>query len=481
MLFINFNNQFIYLLLINLLFIKSTLAHSWVSCTDYQLSNEYPKDITTNSSYMPISNSINYEIDKCLGFSRNYQLQHSSDINRGFGYDTGYNFRSSECKYSYESNYYSSDIPMAKYNPGSSICLTYPSKTHVAATCTSKHILDNGMKIYRSIKKSTDDFSKEYNHLNGKHQIDTIDYQGFHNCPGFCNNMDKTVCYMCFNLESDIESGIYSFKWVWEFNPGEQYSTCWDAEITNSNKSEKTPDNKPKKTPDNKSEKTPDNKSEKTPDNKSEKTPDNNQEPCSQESRRLNGISYKYQKNLLCSNSKSNQEPSNTPSFAPNNEILSKKKCVPKENNPSPSNNPSQSNNQQQSNNPSSSNNPPTSNNQQQSNNPSSSNNPPTSNNQQQSNNPSSSNNPSQSNNQQQSNIVDVWGQCGGNNIDNKECNNSVCIKYSIYYSQCLPYELEKNTLCGQDDGKEIKWFYNKCKNSLKCLKMPSSMDYRCI
>jgi len=429
MLFINFNNQFIYLLLINLLFIKSTLAHSWVSCTDYQLSNEYPKDITTNSSYMPISNSINYEIDKCLGFSRNYQLQHSSDINRGFGYDTGYNFRSSECKYSYESNYYSSDIPMAKYNPGSSICLTYPSKNHVAATCTSKHILDNGMKIYRSIKKSTDDFSKEYNHLNGKHQIDTIDYRGFHNCPGFCNNMDKTVCYMCFNLESDIESGIYSFKWLWEFNLGEQYSTCWDAEITNSNKPKKTSDNK----------------SEKTPDNKSEKTPDNNQEPCSQESRRLNGISYKYQKNLLCSNSKSNQEPSNTPSFAPNNEILSKKKCVPKENNPSPSNNPSQSNNQQQSNNPSSSNNPPT------------------------------------SNNQLQSNIVDVWGQCGGNNIDNKECNNSVCIKYSIYYSQCLPYELEKNTLCGQDDGKEIKWFYDKCKNSLKCLKMPSSMDYRCI
>ena len=400
MLFINSNTQFIYLLLINLLFIKSSLAHSWVSCTNYQLPNEYPKDITTNSSYMPLSNSINYELDKCLGFSRNYQLQHSSDINRGFGFDTGYNFRSSECKYSYESNYYSSDIPMAKYNPGSSVCLTYPSKNHVAATCTSKNILDNGMKIFRSIKKSTDDFSKEYNHLNGKHQSDTIDYRGFHNCPGFCNNMDKTVCYMCFNLESDIESGIYSFKWVWEYNPGEQYSTCWDAEITNSNNPEKTPDNKP----------------------------DQTTEPCSQESRRLNGISYKYQKNLLCSNSQSTQEQSNTPSVAPttpsvapNNETPTKKKCVPKENNPAPSNNPASSNK------------------------------------------------------------AVIWGQCGGNDTENKECINSACIKYSIYYSQCLPYELEKNTLCGQDDGNEIKWFYDKCKNGLKCIKMPSSMDFRCI
>ena len=428
MLFINFNNQFIYLLLINLLFINNTLAHSWVSCTNYQLTNEYPKDTTTNNSYMPISNSINYEIDKCLGFSRNYQLQYSSDINRGFGYDTGYNFRSEQCKYSYDSNYYSSDIPMAKYTPGSSVCLTYPSKNHVAATCTSKNILDNGMRIYRSVQKSTDDFSKEYNHLNGKHQIDTIDYRGFHNCPGFCNNMDKTVCYMCFNLESDIESGIYSFKWVWEYNPGELYSTCWDAEITNSNNQEQIPDNKPKQ------------------------NTDNNYEPCSQESRRLNGISYKYQKNLLCSNSQSNQEPSNTPSaapdtpsVAPNNETPTKKKCVPKENNPSPANNPAPSNNPSLANNP------------------------------------APSNNPAPANNPGSSNKAEIWGQCGGNNTENKECINSACIKYSIYYSQCLPYELEKDTLCGQDNGKEIKWFYDKCKNNLKCIKMYSSMDYRCI
>jgi hypothetical protein len=441
MLFINFNNKFIYLLLINLLFIKSTLAHSWVSCTNYQLSSEYSMDITSNNSYMPISNSINYEIDKCLGFSRNYQLQYSSDINRGFGYDTGYNFRSDQCQYSYESNYYSSDIPMAKYTSGSSVCLTYPSKNHVAATCTSKNILDNGVKIYRSTKKSTDDFSKEYNHLNGQHQIDTIDYRGFQNCPGFCNNMDKTVCYMCFNLESDIESGIYSFKWVWEYNSGEKYSTCWDAEITNSiNQEQKT-------------------------NNKSEQTPDNNQEPCSQESRRLNRISYKYQKNLLCSNSQINQEPSNTPSVtsntpsvtanapsvAPNNENPSKKKCVPKENTQVPSNTPETSNTQIPSNTPETSNTQ------------------------------APSNAPETSKTSETSNVVDIWGQCGGNNIDNKGCINSVCIKYSIYYSQCLPYELEKYTLCGQDDGNEIKWFYDKCKNSLKCIKMPSSMDYRCI
>ncbi len=73
---------------------------------------------------------------------------------------------------------------------------------------------------------------------------------------------------------------------------------------------------------------------------------------------------------------------------------------------------------------------------------------------------------------------ANLWEQCGGNNIQ-KNCNNGECVKFSIYYSQCLPSILEKNDLCGQNDNKEINWIHNKCKLPLKCQKN-DSIDFRC-
>ena len=48
---------------------------------------------------------INYDINKCEGFPRDYEMQHQSDITRGFGFDTGYEFRSQNCKNTRNSNY----------------------------------------------------------------------------------------------------------------------------------------------------------------------------------------------------------------------------------------------------------------------------------------------------------------------------------------------------------------------------------------
>lgn len=75
---------------------------------------------------------------------------------------------------------------------------------------------------------------------------------------------------------------------------------------------------------------------------------------------------------------------------------------------------------------------------------------------------------------------ANVWEQCNGGGI-NKNCINSECVKFSIYYSQCLPHKLEKNALCGQDDNLEIKWMHNACDVNLNCIKQLNSMDYRCI
>ena len=425
-------------------FFSYSLSHSWISCTNYQLESNINK-ITP----------IEYNNNQCLGYPRNYNLQFESDLNRGFGYDTGYNYKGQDCKYNYNSQYYNT-IKMSKYNPGQQVCLTYPSKNHVASECTNNYVPDNGIKIYRSINKNSDnelsnDFTKEYNHLNGIHQNGMIDYKGFQNCPGFCNNTDKTVCYVCFNLENHIEPGIYAFKWIWEFNKNEYYSTCWDAEITNANNGNNANSNNPN----NANSNNPNNPNNPNNVNKTELI------------RNLSISNYRYIKSNICNteliNTPSiipNTELINTPSIVPNTELtnspsivstnefnynlsmISKKYCKEKENEKIEEKEVNEEKKEKE------------------------------------------VNKEKKEKEDDETNIIgtaNIWEQCGGNNMPNKECINSKCIKYSPYYSQCLPDKLEKNALCGQNDNQEINWMHNVCINGYSCKLQPGSMDFRCI
>ena len=453
-------------------FFYYSLSHSWISCTNYQLESNINK-ITP----------IEYNNNQCLGYPRNYNLQFESDLNRGFGYDTGYNYKGQDCKYNYNSQYYNT-IKMSKYNPGQQVCLTYPSKNHVASECTNNYVPDNGIKIYRSINKNSDnelsnDFTKEYNHLNGIHQNGMIDYKGFQNCPGFCNNTDKTVCYVCFNLENNIEPGIYAFKWIWEFNKNEYYSTCWDAEITNSN----NPNNSNNDNSNNSNNSNNPNNANSNNVNNANSNNSNNVNKT-ELIRNLSISNYRYIKSNICNTELTNtptndltntpttelintptNELTNTPSIIPTNELtnspsipnseltnnpslvpntelnynpnlISKKYCKGKENgvNKKIENEINKIDDNEKK--------------------------------------------------EDEKNIIgtaNVWEQCGGNNMSNKECINSKCIKYSPYYSQCLPDKLEKNALCGQNDNQEINWMHNVCINGYSCKPQPSSMDFRCI
>ena len=207
--------KIIYNLFLISLFYHYTNSHSWLSCTNYQITD----------------NSSNYDINKCSGFPRDYNQQYNSDITRGFGYDTGYEYRSLSCKSTKNDNY---NLKIATYSPGQRVCLAYPAKNHVAEYCNNNPFIpDNGLRIIRSSKPNVDLFDREYKHENGNHIFGTVDYKGFQNCPKFCDNNDKALCYVCFILETDINDGIYSFKWSWEFNPNEYYTNCWDALITN--------------------------------------------------------------------------------------------------------------------------------------------------------------------------------------------------------------------------------------------------------
>lgn len=198
--------------------LHSTQSHSWIECTDYRFENGSVDGEVWNAG-------------KCHGRPRCGQRQ----AREGFGIDTGFNYRSANgCQCNKADDNYNG-IEMAIYKPGQLVCLAYPPKNHVAATCTTPYVPDYGVIITRHPLYDDASVSKTYDHLNRAHKYGTVDYNGFQHCPRFCENMERALCTMCFQLERDIAPGTYSFHWLWSFNSKEDtYSTCWEAQVTDS-------------------------------------------------------------------------------------------------------------------------------------------------------------------------------------------------------------------------------------------------------
>jgi hypothetical protein len=72
-------------------------------------------------------------------------------------------------------------------------------------------------------------------------------------------------------------------------------------------------------------------------------------------------------------------------------------------------------------------------------------------------------------------NKVPIWGACSNSLLCD---DNSICVKQSIHYSQCMPLKLNIMDLCGQNDNNQINWIYDNCNNS-NCKKY-NDMDFRC-
>ena len=230
-------------IIIILSIINYNKSHSWLECTNYEINSE--------------EDTHNWNRNNCNGYPRWFTHQY----NIGFGSDSGFNVNKDNIGgeigrhmnggcYPSEKTTYIKNINMATYIPGQRICLAYPAKNHIASdnsngACTNPYIPDTNTNIYRGtiINSTFFNIDKQYQHLNGKHENGKVDYKGFQNCYNPCRNPDKSLCTMCFDLENDIESGLYTFQWAWEFNPGEYYYSCWDAEIINK------PSNLPSETP----------------------------------------------------------------------------------------------------------------------------------------------------------------------------------------------------------------------------------------
>jgi len=218
--------------LLALLMINGVASHSWVHCTDYRINSQADADY--------------YKPENCKAYPRAWSQIYDPGV---FGTDTGFNFQATEnqaCRdrlgsapdYGYTTKY-----PMATYAQNQMVCLAWPSKNHVAETCTNPYIPDTALEIYVSASPTgTADPSQAQfkqtlvknltDHVNGQ-----IDFKGFQNCPKFCENMDKSLCTRCFNVPSNLQSGkVYTFQWYWVFNQGvPAYTTCWEAMIGSGN------------------------------------------------------------------------------------------------------------------------------------------------------------------------------------------------------------------------------------------------------
>ena len=197
--------------------VQRAVAHSWVEC----------------SAYDPVSFDHEtlggFERSRCSGYPRGFQRQ----FDAGFGVDTGYNWGHPDCaRDPFKESDYNDQIKMAKLVAGQTFYVSHPSKNHVADTCTNPFIPSTELKLMMSSGVGGDTFDVSLQLVGGEHVNGVIDHLGYQRCFDFCGNKDKAHCVTGWKLPENIQEGRHSFIWIWQFNPFEYYSNCFDAYIS---------------------------------------------------------------------------------------------------------------------------------------------------------------------------------------------------------------------------------------------------------
>jgi len=199
-------------------------SHSWLHCTNY------------------VGDLETFEPENCLGNPR--PLSSGNNVNdNSFGQDIGMNYQpgANRCQGNVN-NGLDANYPngIQTYETGRSYTLAWPPKNHVAAECTNPFIPDAFLKLYMAPHNgATDPDQDTFREMqvpasfsDNPHANGVIDFQGFQNCPRFCDNMDKALCTGDFVIPEGTAPGVYTFQWYWGFNSdADLYSTCYEAEV----------------------------------------------------------------------------------------------------------------------------------------------------------------------------------------------------------------------------------------------------------
>jgi hypothetical protein len=156
-------------------------------------------------------------------------------MSQPWGIDTGYDWEHPKCRTSFNNNDYGDLTPMAIYYSGQIVHISHPAKQHVADTCTNPFIPSQSMKLLMSSSPTVDTFDINVQMIGEDHKNGVIDHLGYQRCYNFCGDVDNAHCITSWRIPNVINPGRYSFIWLWEFNPNQFYSTCFDAIILISN------------------------------------------------------------------------------------------------------------------------------------------------------------------------------------------------------------------------------------------------------
>ena len=200
---------------------KTVKPHSWAACTKYTAT---------------ISGQ-DYDDSSCEGYTRNWGNVYSSSSS--FGADVGADYQPGGTSASgtwcdqtlgTSSQDYGDTYPtgyeMATYTIGETIRIVWPAKNHANYECFG-NIPDTGMKLFVNTNRnptSDPQTLSDWTEVIDWHDGETPGTDGvpFQNCPKFCDNTDRAVCYGDVELDDDSlfsqGSGYYTFMWYWAFN-----------------------------------------------------------------------------------------------------------------------------------------------------------------------------------------------------------------------------------------------------------------------
>jgi len=211
------------LLLISFLYFAAHVsAHSWVECVHY-IGSTAPDAL--------------YDPQLCLGLPR--PLSDGRNVGNAFGQDIGMDHRPASSGNQCQGKVSSENVHgIVSYEVGQTYTLAWPPKNHVAASCTSAFIPDTSLDLFVAPFDGVSDpanFAEEtpvtasFSEL--RHEKNKIDFQGFQNCPRFCEDKGAALCTGTFTVP-DLAPGVYTFQWRWAFNSAtDLYTTCWEAQI----------------------------------------------------------------------------------------------------------------------------------------------------------------------------------------------------------------------------------------------------------
>lgn len=138
---------------------------------------------------------------------------------------------------------YTATYPMARFTPGQEVIMQWPAKNH-AMVGTQRYVclswlrktsltllFRRGVQLFIGKGPGLGD---DYSHVTSKDAWIAANpglEVTFSNCVPNVPGVDGAPCYGTFTLPEDLQAGYYSMIWWWEFNEGEYYSTCFDANI----------------------------------------------------------------------------------------------------------------------------------------------------------------------------------------------------------------------------------------------------------